>query len=75
MSERKYYHILSTGEVREITNKEWYKIVREEDGKFNRTRRVVTIYKNEITFDKGYQHAFIKKEWLDQIFDSKKEAK
>lgn len=68
MTERKYYHLYADGKkVKEVSRDEWLKIVIKERD-YENSKLVVTVYKDEISFNKGRNHIFLMRKQLEQIF-------
>lgn len=67
MTERKYYHLYADGKtVKEISGDEWLKILTKEMD-WSNSKFVATVYKNEVSLNKGRNHIFVLKSQLEQI--------
>ena len=69
MTERKYFHIHSDGHCEKISKDKYFEIVVKQRNWSNR-KLVASVYGDEITFHKGKNHIFLKKEWLKQILEA-----
>ena len=67
MANRKYFHITSKGEVKQITADQWLHIAQERN--LRKTRKVASVYNGEITLYKGNNYMFIRKREIQHIIE------
>ncbi len=71
MITRRYFHIHSDGFCEKISRERYFEILIKQRN-WKSKKLIVSVYGNEISFNKGNDHIFLKKEWFFKILEDPK---
>ena len=71
MRNRRYFHIHSDGFCEKISREKYFKILIKQRN-WKSKKLIASVYDNEISFYKGTDHIFLKREWLKKILEAPK---
>ena len=72
MKNRKYFHIRSDGEIRQISREQYFEIAVKQRHWANR-KLIASVYDDEFSFQKGENFIHLEEEWIRKIMDEMRE--